>query len=48
MIVPPSGTRVWLASGVTDIRRLSGAALLSQRKSSGLTRIMEQALSASL
>ena len=32
MIVPPSGVRVWLASGVTDMRRgMNGLALQVQQ-----------------
>jgi transposase len=33
MITPPAGTRVWLAGGVTDMRKgLDGLALLVQEK----------------
>ena len=33
MITPPSGTRVWLAAGVTDMRKgFDGLAMLVQEK----------------
>jgi hypothetical protein len=40
MIVPPSGVRVWLASGVTDMRRGMNSMALQARKGCGATRTL--------